>query len=102
MRQVLIAVGTLGGGTMLAFALAAIAFFADPVGRVVPGGTMAWPMPAVKGPPVAEPAILVDPGMAVPAPAAADGLILRGGGVAPAVPADVEKALEKELAAPDD
>jgi hypothetical protein len=60
MQRVLITFATLAGGTVLAFALAALAFMAAPDGRLVPGGMgfgelPAWQGVGVEGAPVAVP-----------------------------------------------
>ncbi|HET7728041.1 MAG TPA: hypothetical protein VFK54_12035 [Candidatus Limnocylindrales bacterium] len=87
MRRALIAFGTLGGGTLIAFVLAALAFLADPTGRLVPvaGG----PIAVMRGQAV------VDRAMPLPMPAAEDAVV--GVGAAPA-PVVIDEAIEKELA----
>src|SRR3712207_1571806 len=93
MRRALIAFGTLGGGTLIAFVLAGLAFLAAPDGRLVPASNN-WPI-AIKGGPAPAPAILVDPAVPAPVPMPAvveDAVVVGGAGVAPAVPADGEKA----------
>lgn len=87
MRRALIAFGTLGGGTLLAFVLAALAFLADPTGRLVP----------VSGGPVATedvPAVM-DRTIPLPMPAAEDAVV--GGAIAPAQNG-IDEAIAEELA----
>ena len=87
MRRALIAFGTLGGGTLVAFVLAALAFLADPTGRLVPvsGG----PIAVMRGPAVMERA------MAVPMAAAEDAVVGVGSAPAPIV---IDEAIKEELA----
>lgn len=93
MRRALIAFGTLGGGTVIAFILAGLAFLADPNGRLVP--VSAWPMPALQRGPVPEPAILIDPAVPQPAPGVVDAVV--GIGAAPAA-VEIDRPAEEELA----
>lgn len=100
MRRAFIATGTLGGGTLIAFVLAALAFMADPVGRAVPAG--GWAAPIVKGAPVPVPAVVVDPAVPMPMPAIADDLVLPAQGVgvpgiAPVAREEMVQAIREEL-----
>lgn len=102
MRRALIAIGTLGGGTLIAFVFAGLAFLANPDGRHVPVNN-AWPV-AVKGGPA--PLILVDPAGRAPVPmpamaepaVAEDAVIVREEGLPPAVPAEIDLQLREEVA----
>jgi len=93
MRRALIAFGALGGGTVIAFILAGLAFLADPTGRLVP--VSAWSMPALQRGPVPEPAILIDPAVRQPAPGVVDAVVGIG---AASAPVEIERVAEEELA----
>ena len=67
MRNALVVIGVLGGGTAATFAIAGAIFLANPNGTLVSGGTFAEPMPAkmvIRGgvgiPPQPLPGVVID------------------------------------------